>query len=51
MKDALASHSQISYLEKHKRCGKTHTLSGTQWSTWHIHHVGSSRALPNNSFV
>jgi len=30
MKKPLASHSEISYLEKHKRRGKTHTLSGTQ---------------------
>jgi hypothetical protein len=30
MKEALASHSQISYLEKHKRRGKTLARSGTQ---------------------
>jgi len=41
VKEALTSHSQISHLKKHKRCGKMHALSGTQWSTWHIHFVGS----------
>jgi len=30
VKEPLASHSSISYLEKHKRRGKTYTLSDTQ---------------------
>jgi hypothetical protein len=30
MKEVLASNSSMSYLEKHKRRGKAHTLSDTQ---------------------